>query len=718
MFKRVVVLLAFLMLGTSARAHFLFVVPQPGGDKAKVMLSENLEPDTDVSIDIVAGAQLSLLSGGQVSPVKLATKDGSAFVIDVPGQGTRVVFGSAMMGVRQRGDAKAYLLAYYTKTVLGDAFDPKATLGEKSPVELVPLNDGGKLRLKFLSAGKPVEGAEITLIMPDGSVKKPKTDKDGLTDAIDAKGRFGAWTKVAEAATGEQDGKKYEEARRYAMLVIDTSAATEKSARTAPQRIPSHGMAMSGMPETPEKLDTVKFRAQLPVATSSFGAALLDGYLYYYGGHIARTHSYSVEAVTGQFARLNLADPAAKWETLPGGPGLQGMNLLAHGGKIYRVGGMAPRNYPGTKPQLDSVADVVRYDPATKAWETLPSLPEPRSSHDLVAVGNTLIVVGGWSMNAKDGNTWVDSTLTLDLSSAKPEWKSIKQPFVRRALIASVFQGKVYVIGGLDEDSETNKTVDILDPVTQTWTTGPELPGKPVNGFSPAACVLNDRLYVSVADGSMFALSNDRKAWEKVGTGTPRIVHRLIPNGNEILIVGGAMRGQNLDLIESLPVVAPAAGAPRIDTEQAKPAAAALPAKVEAPAASPTAQSVSVQATGVQVFCPIMPRVEVGSEPDVVEYQGMKILLCCGTCVKKFNADPTAYLLPEYLPQLAGKPVPTRTIKQVYCPVFKDRVVSEKDPFVLYKGKKVYVFNKQALRKWEADPEQYADARLLPQVAE
>ena len=714
MLQRFFAVVASLMLCCSAaHAHFIFIVPEAGGDKAKVIMSEDLQPDADVKIDIIAGAKLSLLTAaGEVTPIKLENKVESAFLIDVPGQGTRVVFGSAMLGVRQKGDAKPYLLAYYPKTIVGDAFDPKATLGDKSPVELIPVNDGGKLRLKFVAGGKPVEGAEVTLMTPDGAVKKPKTDKDGLTDAFEAKGRYGAWTKAIEAKTGDLDGKKYEEARNYAMLVIDTAAAKPAAAKAAPARMPSGMMGLAGL-KTPAKLDAEKYPTSLPIPSSSFGGVGLDGYLYFYGGHISRTHSYSVEAVTGQFARLNLNDKGAKWEVLPGGPGLQGMNLATHGGKIYRVGGMAPRNYPGTKAELYSTAEVARFDPATKKWEAMPPLPETRSSHDVVAVGDKLIVLGGWSMNGNDGNTWCQSALVLDLKSDKPQWHPIKQPFERRALIASVLDGKVYIIGGLDDESETNKTVNIFDPATNGWSTGPELPGQPINGFSPAACVTDGRLYVSVADGTMYRLNDAKTSWDKVGVATPRIVHRLVPFGGQIFIVGGAMRGENLDIIETLSISgARTADAPK-DGDQAKPASSAIPAKVES--AKPAGPQSGV---GGQTVCPIMTRVDIGNDAKEVDYNGTKVLLCCGTCVKKFNADPAAYLLPQFLPQLAGKPLPARSIQQVYCPVYKDRVVSEKDPSVTYKGKTIYLFNKQAVAKWEANPEQYADAALLPQLAD
>jgi hypothetical protein len=53
-----------------------------------------------------------------------------------------------------------------------------------------------------------------------------------------------------------------------------------------------------------------------------------------------------------------------------------------------------------------------------------------------------------------------------------------------------------------------------------------------------------------------------------------------------------------------------------------------------------------------QVYCPVMSKDELGEKPFYVEWEGVKIALCCGTCVKKFKAEPEAYLLPEILPQL------------------------------------------------------------------
>jgi N-acetylneuraminic acid mutarotase len=302
-----------------------------------------------------------------------------------------------------------------------------------------------------------------------------------------------------------------------------------------------------------ENTPPAKHYADMPVAASSFGAVGCDGWLYTYGGHIARVHTYSTEAVSGRFARLKLADGKA-WEELPGGPGLQGMNLASHAGKVYRVGGMEPRNKPGDPTDNHSVADVTCFDPASGKWQALPSLPVPRSSHDVAIVDGKLYVIGGWNMRGEDGEDWLDKALVLDLQAKEPTWQEIEQPFQRRALIVAVHGGRIFVIGGFNEDNQPLRRVDVYDPVAQKWSTAPELPGADHNGFAPAACAVGNDLYASVADGSLLRLDEAGNKWDVVVKLEPRIVHRLVPHGDEILVVGGARGGDNLATIEAVPV--------------------------------------------------------------------------------------------------------------------------------------------------------------------
>jgi N-acetylneuraminic acid mutarotase len=293
----------------------------------------------------------------------------------------------------------------------------------------------------------------------------------------------------------------------------------------------------------------------LPVPASSLGTVECGGFLYVYGGHMAAPHTYSNETTSGKLHRLDLGDPKAEWEELPGGTHLQGMNLAAHKGKVIRVGGMEPRNKKGEKPTLFSTDEASVYDPKAKKWGKLPGLPEPRSSHDLVVIGNRLFVVGGWKLGGKGtSGEWLDTALVLDLAAAKPEWKSFPQPFKRRALTAVAHNGKVYVLGGLTADGPA-KNVDFYDPATEKWSTGPEYPGSDRAGFSPAACVHTGRLYLNTADGDVLRLKEKGDGWEEAGkVPTPRIVHRLVPWGDSILVVGGAGEKGNVGVIEVVSV--------------------------------------------------------------------------------------------------------------------------------------------------------------------
>jgi hypothetical protein len=110
-------------------------------------------------------------------------------------------------------------------------------------------------------------------------------------------------------------------------------------------------------------------------------------------------------------------------------------------------------------------------------------------------------------------------------------------------------------------------TVDIYDVAFNSWSKGPALPKGARNGFSPAASTLDDRLYISLADGGIYRLDDASSAWEKVAATTARIAHRMIAaSSNRLLILGGAANGDNLDLIES--VSFPADGASRVTSNR------------------------------------------------------------------------------------------------------------------------------------------------------
>ena len=118
-----------------------------------------------------------------------------------------------------------------------------------------------------------------------------------------------------------------------------------------------------------------------------------------------------------------------------------------------------------------------------------------------------------------------------------------------------------------------------------------------------------------------------------------------------------------------------------------------------------------------QKFCPVMTKDEIDPKESKFEtYKGVKIYLCCDTCVAKYRRDPAAYLDPKFVPALAGVELPKRGIEQQFCPVYRDKKISEKDPSATYKGVKVYFYNATAKERFEKDPERYATADVLPQL--
>lgn len=286
----------------------------------------------------------------------------------------------------------------------------------------------------------------------------------------------------------------------------------------------------------------------LPQAVSSFGADVCGGYLYTFGGHRGRTHSYSTDTAVGALRRLKL-DGGTAWEELPGGPAAQGLALVAHGGKLIRLGGMQPRNKPGDDADNHSLTTVARFDPAAGTWAPLPALPEGRSSHDAVVAGERLVVVGGWNMGGRGTEpAWHNTALLLDLARSGAKWESVPQPFRRRALAAAALGGKVYVIAGIGEGGITS-AVNVLDVAKREWSAGPDLPGG--SGFAPAACVLDGRLHVSTSDGKLHRLSVQGDAWEEAGTlRTARMVHRLVAANGRLIAVGGAAKGGNVAELE------------------------------------------------------------------------------------------------------------------------------------------------------------------------
>jgi len=280
----------------------------------------------------------------------------------------------------------------------------------------------------------------------------------------------------------------------------------------------------------------------IPELVTSFGAAISDDVLYVYGGHTGEAHSYYQEAQANTLRRLNLRQPS-QWESVGRGHGLQGLAMVAHGGKLYRIGGFRAKNKKGEEQSLWSQANVSCFDPKTKKWTELPPLPEPRSSFDAAVLGDKIYVVGGWSMQGDQESTWHKTAYMLDLGRKGATWEPLEtSPFQRRALSVAAHQGKIYAIGGMQPKGGPTTRVDVFDTDKNVWSKGPSLIGKGMDGFGSSAFAIGGRLYVSTYSGDLQRLAVDGKSWEVVRKlPTARFFHRMLPFSKDaLLMVGGA----------------------------------------------------------------------------------------------------------------------------------------------------------------------------------
>ena len=102
------------------------------------------------------------------------------------------------------------------------------------PVEIVPVVDGTKVKFQVLAKkASRWPTWKSSLLLPGDKKEKVKTDKDGYTKAFDGAGRYGAWARHVEATAGEAGGKKFEEVRHYATVVVDVKWASRAPPRFA-----------------------------------------------------------------------------------------------------------------------------------------------------------------------------------------------------------------------------------------------------------------------------------------------------------------------------------------------------------------------------------------------------------------------------------------------------------------------------------------------------
>ncbi len=301
--------------------------------------------------------------------------------------------------------------------------------------------------------------------------------------------------------------------------------------------------------------------AALPMPLNAMGAAVLDETLYVHGGHTGGAHDHTLETIFGELWTLDLAKPQADWvahepPTVP----VQQSALVAHDGRIYRVGGLTPTSADDDDNELLSLDEVAVYDPDTDVWTDLAALPESLASHAVHVIDDVLHVVGGWGLYGGDSdNVYTDRWYTLDLLDTASGWTTHTAPFQIRDHCIGMAGDQLISAGGMDQDADMPKTTWLLDPVTQEWAPGPELPKSGVmKAFGCGGTSVDGTFFINNTNGRLWSLGPDRVEWvDFADLETPRNFHRLVVrDATELIAVGGAKLGglKAIDSVESIPL--------------------------------------------------------------------------------------------------------------------------------------------------------------------
>ncbi|TVP98453.1 MAG: hypothetical protein EA381_12555 [Planctomycetaceae bacterium] len=542
-------------------AHFIWLAP--GGtpteaspanpETLEVYFGESATPDDPALLERLKEMKLWRLAD-DADPQRLSTvRSGDTLAAGMVSEGpaaSSIYVAAQDFGVRDKGGDR-FRLKYYAKAG-PTATDPAWQTVDASgviPFDIVPRWSAGRGTLSVRFGGLPLAGAEVRILGPDDSDGDDFSGQTGADGSYVFKaaepGRYSIRARHIEATPGRVGDQEYDDTRHYVTLTLDVPAG---DGAVKDDATPETDLAGPGVAS-----ETI---GKLPFTLTSFGGAVLGEDVYIYGGTMGPSHEYGLELQNDSLLRMKRA--GGEWETVARGPHLQGLALVAHGEKLYRIGGFEARNRAGEEHDLWSVDSVACFDPATGLWSDLPPLPEPRSSFDAVVMGDQLYVVGGWGMAGQARRVWHETAWRMDLSKETKEWAAIATaPFERRALALAAHDGKFYAIGGISSGDETSLETDIYDPVADAWISGPELVGESgMTGFGASAFATGGDLYITTVTGSLQKLSSDGTKWKVVADlPSGRFFHRMLPiSESELLMIGGSNRKGRITEVERLRV--------------------------------------------------------------------------------------------------------------------------------------------------------------------
>lgn len=202
---------------------------------------------------------------------------------------------------------------------------------------------------------------------------------------------------------------------------------------------------------------------EMEIGRYGLTAVVFEGEIYVIGGQ-------TTDGISGI---VELYDPLNNnWVELASKPQpVKNVQAAVIGGRIYVPGGELVNG------QLTEIMEV--YDPRQDTWETAPNLPRPLSAYVLAVFEGKLYLFGGWDGTQYRREVYEFSPGTADESG---RWlEKTPMPMGRGFAGAAVSEGKIYLIGGIDEDGRILSRSDIYSPALDDgsnipWEVGMPLP--------------------------------------------------------------------------------------------------------------------------------------------------------------------------------------------------------------------------------------------------
>ncbi|MXV50868.1 DNRLRE domain-containing protein [Pedobacter sp. HMF7647] len=246
-----------------------------------------------------------------------------------------------------------------------------------------------------------------------------------------------------------------------------------------------------------------------PILTHEVHGDVVNGKLYIFGGY-----DVNKKPAWTPTKKAFVYDPIANtWKSiadLPHTPSGQGFGGITHAGvtndgsDIYIAGGYTS-NANGTS-QLFGTKQVWRYNISTNTYTRLPDLPQSLATGQLRFLNGKIHYMGGANLSRQD----VNIHLALDLSNLTAGWQtlaSLNNPANHPG--SAVYNGKIYFLGGAHEQNEntvTQKTLEVYDEATNTWTNLAPMPvGR--DHIASSVVVMGSRIIVLGGETSHNVLS-------------------------------------------------------------------------------------------------------------------------------------------------------------------------------------------------------------------